>query len=206
MKIGILGTGRIGSALGKRWADAGHALCFGSRELARAAALAGEVGHGAQGGSYADAAAFGEAVLLAVPWSAAAEVLGTLQGALAGKLLLDATNNLSGDSSGGPSAVQVQAWASGAYVVKAFNTVFFQILDSSWRAGTGPRPAVFMVGDDANAKQIAAPLIADAGFEPLDSGTLAQAGDIDVLARFIIHLGYDQGLGPHIAYGLLRLP
>ncbi len=206
MKIGIIGSGRIGSALGRRWAEAGHAVCFGSREPAKATALAAEVGHGAKGGSVVDAAAFGEAVLLAVPWSAARGVLQPLRDTLRSKLLLDATNNLSGDHSGGPSAVQVQEWAAGAYVVKAFNTVFFQILDSDWRAGDGPRPAVFMIADDANAKAVAAPLIADAGFEPVDAGTLDQADAIDALARFIIHLSYEQGFGPTIAYGLVRLP
>lgn len=206
MKIGMVGTGRMASALGRRWAAAGHTVYFGSREPDKAAALASEIGHGAQGGTYDEAAAFGEAVVLTVPWAAARDTVLALSDYLAGKLLLDATNNLTGETSGGPSAVQVQSWAPGAHVVKAFNTVFFQILASDWLPGDGTRPAVFMVGDSAGAKQRAALLVADVGFEPVDAGTLAQAGLINSLAQFIIHLGYTQGVGPQVAYSLLRMP
>jgi predicted dinucleotide-binding enzyme len=202
MKIGIIGTGKIGGALGKRWTKAGHQVLFGSRDPKKSAALAQTLGENASGGSYADAVRFGEVLLLSTPWTATREVLESL-GSLNGKILIECTNNVTGDESGGSTTEQIARWAKGAKVVKAFNTIFYQILDAD-SAARQERPTVFIVGDD-DAKAMVTPLVVDAGCEPLDAGPLSNARYLDALAQFIIHLGYGRGMGQHISYKLIRL-
>lgn len=198
MKIGIIGTGRMGTALGRRWAQAGHEVCFGSRDPAKAEAVAQTIGANARGGGYADAVAFGEVLLLSVPWKATQEVIESL-GSLQGKVLLECTNNVGGDDGDVGTTEQVAQWARGAQVVKAFNTIFYQIIEAEHEPLT-----VFMVGND-DAKAKVSPLVQDAGFEPLDAGPIGNAHYLDALARFIIHLGYQRGMGQHIAYKLVHM-
>ena len=202
MKIGIIGTGNIGSAVGKRWVAAGHQVMFGSRDPQKAATLAEQIGANAKGGSYADAVSFGDALLLATPWSATREVLESL-GSLEGKTLVDCTNNVTGDERGGSTSEQIAGWAKGAKVVKAFNTIFYQILESD-SSSTQERPTVFIVGDD-DVKPIVTQLVLDAGCEPIDAGPLSNTRYLDALAQFIIHLGYGRGMGQHITYKLMRM-
>lgn len=200
MKIGIIGTGRIGTGLAKHWTKAGHTIMFGSRDPEKVAA---ELGGDIQAGTQEAAAQFGEVVVLAAPWNATEAVARALP--LDGKIVIDCTNDLSparAVSTVG-TAQQVAEWARGAKVVKAFNTVFFQILHAEQTSGE--RGAVFIVGDDAEAKRIVGGLIRDAGFEPADAGGLKNAHHIDKLAALIVELGYGQGQGPNIAYKLVRM-
>lgn len=99
LKIGVLGTGRMAGNLGKLWAAQGHQVFFGSRETQKARALAESVGPNVRGGTLAEAAAFGEVILLAVPWLAAEATLKTL-GSLAGKILVDITNAIKPSEAG----------------------------------------------------------------------------------------------------------
>lgn len=203
MNIGIIGTGNMGTGLAKHWAKAGHSIMFGSREPDRARAAAAAIGGGAQGGTQEAAAAFGEVVLLATPWNATRALAQSLP--LDGKIVIDCTNDLSptrAETTVG-TAQEVAQWARGARVVKAFNTVFFQILHAEQISGE--RGTVFIVGDDAAAKSVVGGLIRDAGFEPFDAGGLKNAHYIDRLAALIVELGYGQGHGKNIAYKLLRL-
>lgn len=202
MKIGIIGTGKIGGAVGKRWVKAGHQVLFGSRDPQKATALAQSIGANASGGSYADAVHFGQVLLLSTPWTATREVLQSL-GSLEGKTLVDCTNNVTGDEHGGSTSEQVAQWAKGAKVAKAFNTIFYQILEAD--PATAPeRPTVFVVGDD-DVKLTVTQLVLDAGCEPIDAGPLSNARYLDALAQFIIHLGYGRGMGQHITYKLMRV-
>lgn len=91
MQIGIIGTGKMASGLGQRWARYGHAVLFGSRTPEKACTLATQVGMAAHGGSYAEATAFGEAVLLAIPYVAVPEALASME-PVDGKVLIDCTN------------------------------------------------------------------------------------------------------------------
>src|SRR5580704_15806193 len=127
MKIGILGGGNVGGALGVGWAKRGHQIVFGVREPAAAdtQAMVAQCNGRATAGIAADAAGFGEVVVNALPWPATKEVLTSLD--LSGKPLLDATNPLLGwpatlevgtTTSG---AELVSQWAAGAHVVKIFN-------------------------------------------------------------------------------------
>ena len=182
MRIGVIGSGRIGATVGRLWAIAGHELLFSfSRDRARLEAAARAAGHGALTGTPADAAAFGDVVLLAPPWPAVEQALAAA-GSLAGRVVIDTTNPfMRGDV--GPAlgdddasaGEQIAACARGASVVKAYNTLPAAILGAGRGATGGPGLALFLCGDDADAKLITATLIAGSGFVPIDTGPLARA-------------------------------
>jgi predicted dinucleotide-binding enzyme len=161
----------------------------------------------ARAGSVAEAAAFGEVVVLATPWGGTRDAL-QQAGDLSGKILLDCTNPLKPDLSGldvppGSSASeQIAGWAPGARVVKIFNTTGFNnMADPIY----GEEPAtMFYCGDDAEAKAVAAGLAADLGFDPADAGPLDEAPLLESLALLWIHLAYRQKLGRDIAFKLMR--
>lgn len=139
MRIGIIGTGNMADALGGRWAAAGHRVLFGGRSPERARALADRTGQSA--GTLRDAAGFGDAVLLALPYDAVAGVLAALGadgGALRGRVLVDCTHAVGPGfrltTGTGPGAARTIADATGARVVKAFN----HLPDA--RCGGGSRP------------------------------------------------------------------
>jgi NADPH-dependent F420 reductase len=206
MKIGVIGTGRMGSGLGKLWAANGHQVMFGSRDPDKARRLAQTARSKASGGTYADAAAFGEVLLFAVPWPAAEEVL-TSVGPLSGKVLIDITNAFgpSGDLALGHStsaAEQIARWAPGARVVKAFNGIHYERLDQ--RRYGDQAASLFFCGDDAEAKRAVAQLGAELGLDPVDCGPLASARLLEPLAMLWIFLAFRAGMGPDIAFRLLR--
>jgi 8-hydroxy-5-deazaflavin:NADPH oxidoreductase len=205
MKIGIIGAGNVGRALGTRLAAAGHAITYGARNPAdpKYEALA----ETARVVTPAEAAAGAEAIILATPWAQARPAL-EAAGDLSHTIVVDATNpllpNLAGlDWRDGLSgAEQLAASAPGARVFKAFNTTGFNIMADPT---VGGRPAVMPVaGDDAEGKQKVLALARDVGFEPVDAGGLDQAGLLENLALLWIRLAYKQGLGRDFAFGLLR--
>jgi len=209
MNIGIIGSGNVGGALGARWAQAGHQVLFASRtpqseDMQRLVAQAGPNSRAALAG---EVVAASDILLLATPWEATRNIVQNL-GSLHGKTLIDATNpllpGLAGiefgtTTSGGE---QVAAWAPGARVVKAFNTVGNNIMaDATFAAA---RPTLFYCGDQAEAKQQIHQLAEQLGFEPMDAGPLAQARLLEPLALLWISLALVQGLGRDIAFQLMR--
>lgn len=202
MRIGIIGAGNVGGTLGRRWAGAGHEVVFGTRRPERV-----ETPLGTRAAGVREAAEHGEVVVLATPWDGVREALAAA-GDLEGKVLFDCTNPLAADLSGlaightTSASEQVAALAPGARVVKIFN---------STGAGNMADPlygeqaaTMFCCGDDGEAKGIAARLAADLGFEPVDAGPLWNARLLEPLAMLWISLAYVQGLGPGIAFKLLR--
>jgi len=171
MNIGILGGGRVGGALAQSWQNAGHKVTISTRE------------------TVAETAAGAEVLLLAVPCTAAADVLAAA-GNIGGKVLIDATNNLSG----GPNGAEIATMARGAHTVKAFNTVFAQF----FAAPPPTPPTLVFAGDDQAAKDTVAGLIRDAGFDPVDAGDHVQAADLEAFARLVIGIAYRQGQGPFV--------
>ncbi len=202
--IAIIGTGNVGSTLGKIWAEAGHTIIYGSRtpNEGRVRRLVTETGHGATATSQAAAAALGEIVLIPVPPTALPEVIGAL-GDLTGKIVVDPTNYWSFESGYPVSprdprnslAGEVQALAPGATVVKAFNTLNYTIMEDPSRAG-GP-VTVPVAGNDAAAKERVARLVDDVGLEPLDVGPLPAAEYLEEMLR--LALGFRE-LNPGIAF------
>jgi 8-hydroxy-5-deazaflavin:NADPH oxidoreductase len=181
MRIGIVGAGRIGGNAGRQFASAGHEVMFsGSRDPAKLERLAADAG-GARTGSPREAVEFGEAVMFSVPWRAVDDVLAQT-GSLDGKVVIDTTNQY---GEGGweqlpEPAAQVNAERMpGAQLVKAFNT-----LTSSFQGeAAGRGVAMFLAGEDADAKRLVAGLIRDIGFEPVDVGGFAEVSIMEAPRR-----------------------
>jgi predicted dinucleotide-binding enzyme len=206
MKIGILGCGNVGGTLGAHWRQHGHEVLFGVRNPSdpNAQNLARELN--AKIGTAVDASAFGDVVVLAVPWAVAEDAL-TSAGNLSGKILLDCTNpvtrwpevEIGAEFSGGE---RVARWAAGASVVKIFNTT--GCLNMANPKYGSEAVTMFYAGDDASAKRVAERLAADLGFEPLDAGPLANSKYLEMLAGFWGSLAFGQNLGLEIGFRLLR--
>lgn len=182
LKIGTIGSGRIGATLGEIWLKAGHEVMFSSLDLEHDKALAKRMGGKARAGTSREAATFGEVILLAVPYSAVPQVGKDLGGVLKGKVIIDASNPiLSRDGETAVWAREKGAGAAtaellpGARIVRAFNAVGYARLPEIAQA-KGERPGMPMAGDDANAIAVASRLIREVGFEPVLVGPLATMG------------------------------
>jgi predicted dinucleotide-binding enzyme len=209
MKIGIIGSGNVGGALGTRWAKNGHSITFAAREpnskkIQEAVRAAGP---NAAAGSPSDAVRLSEVVLLATPFPAAEDAVRS-GGNWTGKILIDATNPLRPDLSGlavgctESAGEKVAGWAPAAKVVKAFNTVGANIMEDPKFAGG--KVALFYCGDDAGAKKTVAGLIGELGFDPLDAGPLTQSRVLEPFAMLWISLALQYGYGRDFAFELLR--
>lgn len=209
MNIAILGAGNVGGALGKGWAAKGHSIYFGvpDAQSDKVRALLGSIGKSARAGSVHDAAESADIVVLATPWPATRDAV-LAAGKLTGKIVIDCTNPLEPDLSGlsightTSAAEEVAKWAAGARVVKAFNTT-----GSGNMANThyGDKEITMCVaGDDAAAKTAVMKLAQDLGFEAVDAGPLRIARLLEPFAMLWIYLAIKQGLGPNIAFKLLR--
>ena len=210
MKIGIIGAGNVGGALGKLWAAKGHEIVFGVPDprAAKYQELVKSTGNKAKAGSVQDAASFGEVVVLATPWPATKAAI-EAAGDLTGKILVDCINPLKPDLSGlaigndNSAGEEVARWAKGAKVVKAFNTIgAMNFADPRFGSETAD---MLICGDDASGKKTVAALAADLGFNPVDTGALTCSRLLEPLAMLWIHLAIKQGWGPtgH-AFKLLR--
>ena len=179
MKIGIIGAGMIGATAARLFVDAGHAVAISnSRGPESLRALIDELGSRARALEVDAAARFGDVVLLAVPWRKP-EALPPAD-AVAGKIVIDAMNPYSAtggieDLGGTTSTEHTRRRLPNARVVKGFNTIWFKHLASNGRKDlpAAERHAIFVAGDDEDAKAVVKKLIEDIGFGPVDVGTLA---------------------------------
>jgi predicted dinucleotide-binding enzyme len=192
MRIGIIGKGNVGTALGSALAAEGHQVYYGHRDPKE---------------PVAEAAGRGEVLILAVPFSAVTETARTIGAAADGKVLIDATNAIG--ASGGlavgfstSGAEELQKLLPRARVVKAFNTVFAQN-QRTGHIGTVQLTA-FIAGDDAAARKTVAGLAGDIGFDPVDIGGLSGARYLEPMAMMLINLGYGLGMGSSIGYRLIH--
>jgi 8-hydroxy-5-deazaflavin:NADPH oxidoreductase len=176
-KIGIIGSGHVGSALGGVWAKAGHPVMFSSRNLDADKKLAAEVGANARAGTPSEAAAFGEVLVFAVPYGALPELGKTLASSLKGKVVIDTCNPFpqrDGDVANqakekGAGLVSAQL-LPGARIVRAFNAVGAARMASAHEdPGKIGMP---IAGDDKKAIEVASGLIREIGFEPVLVGGL----------------------------------
>ena len=155
------------------------------------------------------AVAGAEVVVLATPWAVTERVVCSL-GDLGGKILVDCTNPLTADLSGlvvGPDTSggeEVARWATGARVVKAFNTTGSGNMTDAGYGGA--KLAMPLAGDDAEAKAMVAGLAEELGFEAVDVGPLSRSRQLEQLAVLWIALAYQQGLGMDFGFALLRRP
>ena len=172
-RIGIIGAGNVGGALGTVWAKAGDEVFFASRHPEELKDLAAKAGNGAQIGTPAEAAAFGQVVLIAVPYKNFAEVAKANDAALKGKVVFDASNAI--DSRDGAMAVDVhkqgigQVSASllpGVHLVRGFNAIHYTDMSLGGKKD-GQQLGIPLASDDPQAIKIASELVRQAGFEPI---------------------------------------
>jgi len=203
LRIGVIGSGRVGGTVGELWVKAGHQVMFSSLDLKHDKALAARVG--ARAGTPKEAAAFGEVLLVSVPYSALPQLGRDLRDSLKGKIVLDTCNPIPGRD--GDMALEARAkgtgvasprFLPGARLVRAFNSVGHTSLQSEAHR-SGERVAIPLAADDAVALQTAARLVRDAGFEPVAVGPLARAKEFDpgapVFGRALTAAELRRGLG-----------
>jgi predicted dinucleotide-binding enzyme len=211
MRVAILGSGLMGGKLGTIFARAGHEVVFSyARSRAKLERLAPDTGGKARAGTPAEAVKEADAVLLAVHWSRLDDMLNQADD-LSGKVIvtcllpMDAGNTglvVAHTSSG---AEELAKKAKMAKVVSAFNTVPSEVLFGVFDArGEATRPSLVYCGDDGNANRIAAELIRDSGFDPVDSGPLRMARYTEPFALLVGHLAYGGKDGPELAYRFER--
>jgi predicted dinucleotide-binding enzyme len=178
LKIGIIGSGNVGSALGAVWVKAGHEVMFSSRHLEHDQSLAAELGDGARAGTPSEAAAFGDVLLVSVPYGALPDVGKDLADEIEGKVLIDACNpfpnrdgeiaNWAREKGAGLASAEL---LPGARIVRAFNAIGAASMGSAYQ-----QPGVIgmpIAGDDAQAVEVASRLIREIGYEPVLIGGLA---------------------------------
>jgi hypothetical protein len=164
-------------------------------------------GPGARATAVGQAAAGCQVVLLAIPWNVTREVIASL-GPLEGKVLLDCINPIQADFSGltlgsAPSAAEeIAAWAPGAKIVKAFNTVSDATMVNPWYGSQ--KATMFFCGDDEAAKSIVRQLTDDLDMEPVDAGPLRNARYLESLAMLYIHLAIFGGWGAECAFKMVK--
>ncbi len=208
MKIAVIGTGNMGTGFAKSLAKTSHEVFIASKDAGKAKEMAASFGKNFRAGSVSEAAAFGEVIILTVGWFDIKDVLNEA-GDLSGKVLIDITNPLNKDFSGlavgsGTSASEeIAKMSPKAKVVKAFNTVFAGVLQSS-HDFNGMAPSVFFCGDDEDAKKMVNQLVRDFGYDPVDAGPLSSARLLEQLGFINISFGYKLGMGANQAFRLLR--
>jgi len=186
LRIGIVGTGRIGGSLASLWVKAGHEVLVSSRHPDQLAPLCQELGPRCRAGTPAEAAAFGEVVLVSVPYGALPQVGRDLAKSLAGKVVLDTGNpyperdgEMAVEARRKGTGVASAEYLPGVKLVRAFNAIGWRSLKSEAHRA-GEKVAIPLAGDDPKALASAERLVKDAGFEPVVVGPLAKARLFDV--------------------------
>ena len=207
MRVGILGSGLMGAKLGTIWARAGHEVVFSyARSEQKLKKLARDAKGPAKAGTPADAARDADALLLAVHWSRVDDVL-KQAGDLSGKIIINCSLPMNADD----SALAIAHTSSGAEelakkvpkarVVSAFGTVPSEVLFDVFAARRKKvRPSLVYCGDEAKSKKVAAELIRDVGFDPVDAGPLRIARYAEPFTLLIAQLAYEGDEGPELAY------
>jgi 8-hydroxy-5-deazaflavin:NADPH oxidoreductase len=182
LRIGVIGSGRIGGTIGALWVKNGHGILFSSRHPEELNDLVASLGELAQAGTVAQAAGFGDAVFIAVPYKALPQLGTDYSAALKGKIVLDACNStvvrdgaeLTDEVSKNGIGVTSQKYLPGTRLVRAFNSMNYKIFEHEANR-PDPRLAIPIAGDDQQAVQVAASLVRDAGFDPVVVGNLKDA-------------------------------
>ena len=192
MKIGIIGKGNVGTALCTGLNRAGHETKYGHRDPAE---------------PVADAAKWGEIIILAVPHENANDAIEAIRPYADGKTVIDVMNAIGpkmdlGISCTTSTAEETQKKLPKAHVVKAFNTVFAP--NQSTAKVSNEQLTAFIAGDDFRAKQTVAQLTKDIGFDPVDCGSLKAARNLEAMGNLIINLAYSYGMGNKIGYKLVK--
>ena len=182
LRIGIIGSGNIGGAVGLRWAEAGHEILFSSRHPEELTGLVERAGSRTRAGLPGEAAEFGEVVLIAVPYAALPQVGRDYAPLMQGKVVIDCGNPY--PRRDGPMAEEALAkgtgvasaeFLPGVRLVRAFNAVNYGTVEREDHSEVG----IPIAGDDEDALRIVSGLVVDAGFDPVVVGPLARAREFD---------------------------
>ncbi len=208
MRIGVIGAGNVGGNFGTRWAEQGHEVYFGVRNPAS------EKYDGLRGlprvqvGTAAQAAAFGNVLLLAVHYRDVANVYPDIEAEVTGKVIIDATNPVAPGLAGlevghtTSAAEEIQKRLPEAVVVKCFNTMGVgNLRDLDFN---GIQADTFYCGDDDAAKETVKALAHEIGFRAVDAGPLQQARYLEPMAMLWITMAYKYGRGPGFAFKLIE--
>jgi predicted dinucleotide-binding enzyme len=187
MRIAVVGAGRIGGTLGGSWSAAGHDVVYGVRTPSRPDQAA-----------VADAVFGADVVVLAVPGAAAKEVISTLGEALTGKVVIDATNDVTGSG----KLHALDELADGAHPVRAFNTLGWECFADPVIGGQ--RADLLYGAEEGEAREVAETLIRDVGLEPIWLGGIDSFDLVDSVTRLWFTLALKQNLGRHLAFKILR--
>lgn len=211
MRIGILGSGLMGGKLGTLFARAGHEVTFSyARNEQKLQRFAREAGGNARAGTPAEAARGADALLLAVHWSRVDDVL-KQAGDMSGKVIVSCSLPMNandtalviGHTSSGAEALARKRRK--ARIVAAFGTVPSEVLFGVFeRRRRANRPSLLYCGDDRRAKRVAARLIRDVGFDPVDAGSLSSARYLEPFTLLVAQLAYETSRGPALAYRFER--
>lgn len=170
LKISVIGAGKVGGTLGTLWVKAGHSVMFSSRHPEELTELVKNAGPNAQAGTVADAAKWGDVIVLSVPYGAMPTLSEQLKGQLNGKVVFSTSNPFSGrDGDIGRKALETgvaladQQYLPGVHLVRAFNAIGYMAMKD--QSGQGKAVPVF--ADDAQARDMGARLVRDAGFVPV---------------------------------------
>ena len=186
MKIGVIGSGRIGSTIGGLWVKAGHEVMFSDRDQEQVKRAIDGLGPRARAGSVHEAASFGDAVLIAVPYRALPAIRDEVGLRLRGKVVIDPNNPV--PSRDGDMAVQAREKGAGVSTAALLPGVRIVRSFNSWGYATmareanrpAPRMALPVAADDAAALKLGMQLVSDAGFDPVNAGSLAASKAFDL--------------------------
>nr|WP_244479952.1 NAD(P)-binding domain-containing protein [Methylobacterium sp. Leaf94] len=181
MRIGIIGAGNIGGTLGGLWARAGHPVMLSSRHPEDLKGLVDGLGPKARAGTPAEAIAFGDVVLVAVPYKAYPQIAQDHGAALKGKIVIDAGNatqardgEVYGEVQASGIAAVSAKYLIGAHIVRAFNAANYKVFAKNAHR-EGGRMAIPLAGDDPQSVAEVTKLVTDAGFDPVVVGPLRTA-------------------------------
>ncbi len=213
MKIGIIGAGNMGFALGKVWAQKNHQVKLGFttnlnalKEKVEQTSLTN-----LSAGDVSEVVSFGDVFFFAAPPHVMDKALEGTD--LKGKIVLSCSSGLKPDFEGNTvglpstlaqSVAETLAGKTGAKVVEAFNITFAEILQLPSRDFDAEHPSIFYCGDDAQAKDVAKSLIHDAGYSPVDAGKLKVARSLETLATAWVQFAVASGLFPKVGLKVLR--
>jgi predicted dinucleotide-binding enzyme len=206
MKIAIIGTGNVGTALGTNWNKSNHEIIYGSRNPQDEKHI--ELEKIAQVLTLSQAAMLGDVIVLATPWQSTEEAINEMGSTLDAKIVIDATNPLKpdlsglliyGDTSGGE---QIAKWAPTSKVVKALNSAFAKVMEHP--EINGVKSMMLIAGDDLSALNTVAGLVDDLGFQSQKMNGISNSRLLEMVGLTLITLGYKEGLGNEIGLSILK--
>jgi predicted dinucleotide-binding enzyme len=212
MQIGIIGSGKVGRALGAWFAKTGFPPLFASRNQTHAMEAAQMAGYGAKIATTTTLVKECEVILLALPFDEIGNALEPAREHLAGKTLVDATNPISPDHRAlvighmHSGAEEIASKFPTAKVVKAFNAVFAEVYAGQKAQIDGRAITIFFAGDNSHAKATVREMITKLGFDAVDAGPLANSRYLEPVSLLNIHLGRVLGFGTEMGFSLLRTP